>query len=271
VYKPTPPYAGACTADQLASVIGDCFDPSTDSQSACDAWEGDSRNSACRGCWSGPIAGTPAATWAPYVFLDNPGQTTYVNVSGCIVLADPSELSCAQTIQNDFACELAACEASCPVPIAGSTTNAVIELENCFKSVDLGGCSMYATGATGATACRETLAANGPSVFCFEAEQGEPQALLAYFTLACGVAPPADSDAETQPDGGPPLADAGVSADTESDAGTDAVSDGGAGIASDGGADAQGAGSADAPSDGSTDAQSDGSTDAQSDAGADAT
>ncbi len=194
VYKPTPRYADKCTAKQLETVVDDCFDPATDSQSACNAWASDARNSACRGCWSGPAESMSSSTdtgstttWTPYIFVANPGQTTYVNVSGCIALADPSELPCAQTIQNDFACELDACGASCPVPISGSTANAMNALEACFVSADMGGCSIYATEAK---ACRKTVAADSAAAFCLDAEKEDPDALLEYFTLACGEAPP---------------------------------------------------------------------------------
>jgi hypothetical protein len=201
VYKPSPRYADACTTDQLATVIRDCFDSATDSQRACDAWGANSRNRDCFECWSGPITSATSdaaatTTWAPYGFVKNPGQTTYVNVSGCIVLAAPNELPCAQAIQNDFACELDACEATCPVPASGSTTSAMTALEGCFESANEGsGCAVYAKGAAGAmgaTACAARLAASGPAAFCFDAEMEEPQALLEYFTLACGAPPPED-------------------------------------------------------------------------------
>jgi hypothetical protein len=224
VYKPTPPYAGACTADQLDAVMRDCFDPTTDSQAACDAWGNDSRNRDCRSCWSGPVAGVPSTTtWAPYVFVDNPGQTTYVNVSGCIVLTAPSELPCAQTIQNDFACELDACEGNCPVPTEGNATRAVAELESCFASANVGGCSVYAAGAK---ACRKSTA-TGPSAFCFDAEKEEPDALHEYFTLACGVAPAGD-DAGLPSDAGMSGNEAGDDAGdgVDASAGADASADG---------------------------------------------
>jgi hypothetical protein len=214
VYKPTAPYAGACTADQLDAVMRDCFDPSTNSQRACDAWSSDSGNHDCRSCWSGPVASVPqVTTWAPYVFVANPGQTTYVNVSGCIVLADPTELPCAQTIQNDFACELDACEGNCPVPVAGSSANAVRALDGCFAAANVGGCSVYAEGAK---ACRKS-AAGGASGFCFDAETGDSQALLEYFTLACGVAPAIDAGAGP-PDAGNPGLDGGDDRDASVDA-----------------------------------------------------
>jgi hypothetical protein len=231
-YNPSSSYADACTADQLAAVIHDCFDPSTDSQAACDAWESDSRNHACLACWSGPIVAMPsgvtappASTWAPYLYVDSPGQTTYVNVSGCIVLADPSQLNCAQDIQYDFSCDLLACEANCPVPTAGSFVSAEVALEACFESANRpagGGCSMYATAAA---ACRETLGSSGSAAFCFDAEQEQPQALLQYFTLACGAAPPAE-DAGSVTDAGEPSPEAALTAaDAEAEASLDSSSD----------------------------------------------
>jgi len=221
VYKPSPRYADACTTDQLAAVIRDCFDPATDSQPSCDAWGANSRNRDCFECWSGPITSATSdaaatTTWAPYAYIKNPGQTTYVNVSGCIVLAAPNELPCAQAIQNDFACELDACEATCPVPASGSTTSAVTALETCFQSANMGGgCAVYdkgAAGAMGATACAARLAASGPAAFCFNAEMEEPQALLEYFTLACGAPPPEDGG-EGEPEGGFAAPEAGGASD----------------------------------------------------------
>jgi hypothetical protein len=228
VYKPSPRYADACTPDQLAAVIRDCFDPATDSQSACDVWGRASGNQACLNCWSGPVT---TSTWAPYLYVDSEGETTYVNVSGCVVLADPSQLPCAETIQNDFACDLDACEENCPIPTDGSASYAVAALENCFDSADMGGgCSVYSAGAAGAQACRATLAASGPAAFCFDAEKGGPQALLQYFTLACGAAPPVDGG-EAGPDAGAvspsEAGDSNVAGADASADGTDASADGG--------------------------------------------
>jgi hypothetical protein len=164
-------------------------------------------------------------TSAPYGYIKNPGQTTYVNVSGCIVLAAPNELPCAQAIQNDFACELDACEATCPVPASGSTTNAVIALQSCFESANVrGGCAVYANGAAGAmgaTACAARLAA-GPAAFCFDAEMEEPQALLEYFTLACGAPPPGDGGEGGEPDAAFASPEAGSASDAAGGAAGDA-------------------------------------------------
>jgi hypothetical protein len=151
--------------------------------------------------------------WAPFVFALNPGESNYINIGGCVELADPSQDSCAKMIQAQLACELAACLANCPVPAPsdGGTVdkttydNALKALNGCYNVADcadppgctIGGCQTFANAAA---QCASPLMAGGPTAFCFQAGS-DPMALKQLFTLACGGG--------SIPDAAPPPTDAG--------------------------------------------------------------
>jgi hypothetical protein len=189
VRPPIGPYAGACTNMQLVELMDACF-AALSTQEACSAWEADPGNAGCLGCWAGPET---AATWAPYLFLTNPGQSDYLNVSGCIALADPGEMACAETLQAALECEFASCIGSCPIPTMGSVASIQVahnQLDDCYDNSDMAGCK---TLVSSGNACAATVADSG-AAFCFVASMQVP-ALLQFFTLACGMPPDAGADA----------------------------------------------------------------------------
>ena len=178
---PVGPHEGACTTAQLASLVAACF-AAFATVDNCTAWEDEPANLKCLGCWAGP---TTASRWAPYLYAKNPGESDYLNVSGCVALADPAAVPCAKKLEAALECELAVCLPSCPVPNAASpdeTATAEEALGGCYDRVDEGRCSAYASAAS---ACAPALEGAGPAAFCFAAS-GNTNALLDFFTLACG-------------------------------------------------------------------------------------
>jgi hypothetical protein len=82
------------------------------------------------------------------------------NVAGCLELTDPGELSCAKSVQALDECELASCEANCPVTDTGTFNNYM----SCAMNADVGGCTPYESAAE---ACAYPLTDAGPESTCF--------------------------------------------------------------------------------------------------------
>jgi hypothetical protein len=202
VYEtPSGPYAGACTTDQLDKLVAACFG-SMATTAACSAWLAASDNQACLGCWAGPAEGA-AGTWPPVIYAANGGQAIFVNVGGCIALADPLQIECAQKTEFALECALAVCVPYCPIPTMGSTKVAEKALDGCLETAGQGACSMFAQQAA---ACETELsgspAEKSPAAFCYAAATSA-DALMEYLSLACGP----NEDASTGPP--PPAPDAG--------------------------------------------------------------
>jgi hypothetical protein len=82
------------------------------------------------------------------------------NVAGCIELTDPGALSCAKSVQALSECELASCEANCPV----TDTNTLNSYMDCAMNADVGGCTPYESAAS---ACAYPLIDAGLESLCF--------------------------------------------------------------------------------------------------------
>jgi len=202
-YGNVGPYAGACSDAQLDTMVAACFAASA-TKPACDSWVDDTANAGCLACWAGPTDGMGGATvtsWAPVLYTTNGGQAVVINEGGCIALADPSALMCAQNTEYAFECDFAACESACPIPAMGDDTammTATNDLFDCFTVAESGGCASYAAQAS---TCESSLM-NGPAGFCYTAAM-VPDDLLKYLRLACG-ARPQDAGLPVPPeDGGP--------------------------------------------------------------------
>jgi len=201
-HPPTGPYTGACTDAQLDALIKDCFVAAA-TAGTCNAWLADSNNTACTACWVGQPSPT-AMSWAPFLYVDNPGQVDFVNVAGCLVLADPSLYTCAHSIEAMFTCDLAACQANCPVPQNASTVDveaAESTLSACFEAANETGCEQFAELAAPCIPSPDAgFVDAGPASFC-SSVGSDPVSLRTYFDLACGV-PHDDADAGVAYDGG---------------------------------------------------------------------
>jgi hypothetical protein len=186
---PVGPYTGACTSVQLDKLITSCFDTSS-TQAMCDTWVQNAANAACLTCWLGPMK---ADHWAPIVYTNNPGETDYVNFPGCVELADPQLIACAQAIEANITCDLQACLSNCPVPQDPASTMrsaSITALNACFGVADLSGCTTFSDPAN---KCVGTLD-GGTASFCLSASK-DPMALRQFFGLACGAAPTGPPDA----------------------------------------------------------------------------
>jgi hypothetical protein len=130
---------GACIAgasgDPIAGFFDACLGPSATTDK-CNTFR--SANSTCVSCILTPES---APKYGP--LIEHGGFVT-VNVAGCIELADPGALACAKAVQALAGCELAACEANCPVHDSDSLT----AYEACATNAETGGCDTYATAAT---------------------------------------------------------------------------------------------------------------------------
>jgi hypothetical protein len=178
---PVGPHQGACSSAQLESLVSACFAAFATSAN-CTAWEEEPANLKCLGCWSGPVT---ASQWAPYLYVNNPGETDYVNVAGCVALADPGQIACAKSLEAALQCELDACLGPCPVPNSGTpdqTQVAEEALTSCYDRVDQGGCKAIVDRGT---QCGQALLDGGAASFCFQTGR-QTGALLQFFALACG-------------------------------------------------------------------------------------
>jgi hypothetical protein len=81
------------------------------------------------------------------------------NVAGCLELTDPGALSCAKSVQALDQCELASCEANCPV----TDSNTFGAYTSCATQAGRNGCGAYDTAAT---TCTEPLYDAGPEATC---------------------------------------------------------------------------------------------------------
>ncbi len=211
---------GTCTDTQLNDLIAACFDSQQASAAACGAWEHDPANQACAACWLGPVTATKS--WAPFLYADNPGETDYINIGGCVALADPSNVTCGKAVQAELQCELKACLQQCTVPAfsadagnASRVEDASSALYACYSAADQGGCQSYASAAS---ACAAGIEDGGTSAFCFAANK-DSGSLLQLFQLACGTVQVAD--------GGPPVDSGPGDAGVTDGAPVDAPDDGG--------------------------------------------
>jgi hypothetical protein len=195
-FPPVGPGTGACTDAQITGLINGCFGANGTSM-ACGAWYADPNNQACFACTEGPVTAT---TWAPFVYARNPGETDYVNIGGCVALAQPAALACAKSIQAEFTCEMAACLTACPIPggpdagvaDGGAVKAAVAALYSCYNYVDQTSCKTYVDAVS---ACATPMFNSGPTAFCYAANK-DTTALRQLFTLACGSSAPADGGAD---------------------------------------------------------------------------
>ncbi len=130
-----------------------CIDPMMATPATCRAFaQTSARNAACVGCILTPES---AAMYGPFV---DHGTFITENVGGCIQLADPGSLTCAKAQQALTGCELAACQARCPVYDPSSRKG----LDVCTFTAASGGCQMFATQAS----CASALVEAGGSPAC---------------------------------------------------------------------------------------------------------
>jgi hypothetical protein len=225
--------SGDSGTDPIQEFYEACLDADAATVTSCNEFH--ARNAACAACILTPQS---AAYYGP--LIDFPGYLT-PNVAGCLEVApgaggtlEPGALSCAKAVQALAGCELAACQANCPVQ--GQTSFEAYE--RCAAAAATSGCAAWATAASCASSEAD---AGGLASACLGSFQTFYDAIVPLF---CG--PPTAT----------PQLDAGLDAGSV-DAGSVDAGSGGPGLD---------AGSPDAASDGPT---PDGKLDA-GDAGRDA-
>jgi hypothetical protein len=211
-YRAAQPRSTACLGADGGSTIEDFFDAClgpNKPKDACSDYNAVPSNAACAACVLTPY---DADSLGPIL---NYGEFVGGNVAGCIERTAPADTSCARAVQALTDCEVAACQANCPVTDATS----LAAREACASAADANGCSPYLAVAA---ACRSSEADAGLAVPCTNvAFKDFYDAVVPYF---CGIAPldasaPSDAAAgdaafELLADGGhgnpPPALDAGA-------------------------------------------------------------
>ena len=183
MYRPaTAAWQDVCTTDQMAGFYAACIAAGPDagaSTVSCKAFsETSSGNAACAACILTPETMTAFGPLVDY------GTFIADNVGGCIELTDPNGLVCAKAQQALAGCELAACQANCPVHDNASRDS----LDQCTTAAAAAGCQMFATQA----GCATTLAEAGTSTACATSFHDFYSAVVPLF---CGPPPAIDGGA----------------------------------------------------------------------------
>jgi hypothetical protein len=140
---------------------------------------------------AGGMIPKPTSSWGPTIHTNNPGQSNWLNVGGCVGVADPDGgQDCATALTNAFECEYFACIAvpGCSVPVYPASAEPRLKaLQGCFAAAGSGVCSSYADKAKSACASYTDAsgADAGPAAFCFNAAT-DSTALTTMLTQACG-------------------------------------------------------------------------------------
>jgi hypothetical protein len=200
-YHPaTAAWQGVCTPDEIMDFYDACLGPSA-SPADCKALSApDAADAACAACIVTPDSATA------YGPLIDHGTFVANNVAGCIQLTLTGELSCAKAEAALAGCELAACEANCPVENTATRT----AYDSCASAADTAGCQSYEQMAS----CAQSLVQDdaGAAAPCLSPSfEGFYNAIVPLF---CGQPPPPR-------DAGPVLVDAGEDASPRPEAAAD--------------------------------------------------
>jgi hypothetical protein len=151
--KPGVPLDGSAPADPIKLFHDKCLGGASATQ--CDVFK--QEYPACASCILTPDT---ADHYGPLI---QHGGFVTGNVAGCLELTDPGALSCAKSVQALDECELASCEANCPV----SDTTSFNNYMGCAMNADVGGCTPYESAAA---ACAYPLTDAGPESLCFASD-----------------------------------------------------------------------------------------------------
>jgi hypothetical protein len=242
----TAAWQGVCTRALIDGFYTACFDLSKATPATCRAFVSDPNAAGCSQCI---LTSDQAPHYGPLIdhTIDHTSFVT-TNVAGCIELTDPKGRSCSKSLQALGGCEIAACEANCPVNDGPS----LAAYSACVAAADESGCQSYAATAA---SCVDAEVDSGLVADCLIPTFAEFYA--AVVPLFCGP-PPAD--------GGAPPYDASFDATLE--AGPDAQADArGDAPSSDARFDAKTDALADAPADAPSEAASDAPAEASSSSG----
>jgi len=178
----TGKHQNICTPNAIDAIYEHCFDPTIASSLACG-----NDSVAYAACFTCILTPADASHLGP--LLDDSTGWVRPNVAGCIELSDQSTqgLACAKGVQVLASCELAACEANCPVTGYGSGSSAYVE---CAQQADATGCEPFVSAASCASldAGVGTADASDSIAGCL---QTSFEAFYRYAVpLFCGAPPP---------------------------------------------------------------------------------
>ncbi len=144
VWVPPVPQAHLCSTVQINDYFTDCTG-TTATGTACAAWTQSSANSSCLSCLQ-----TPSTASRYGVLIGFPGNVVELNVAGCVALAEPCNLPCAQTSLAIAQCREAACSTtSCPDQSEQlSCATAADACTSCEQYVTASACLTELTGPT---------------------------------------------------------------------------------------------------------------------------
>jgi hypothetical protein len=108
-WVPPLPRGFRCSPMQITDFYDLCLGASATGTS-CGTWTAEAANATCLGCLK-----TPSTAPAYGVFIGFPGDVVELNEAGCVALAEPCNLVCAQTWLASIECREASCtQANCP-------------------------------------------------------------------------------------------------------------------------------------------------------------
>ena len=156
-YRAAMPPSDACVGvdggDGWEDFYDACLGPDKTTAGCATYKAASAANAACAACVL-----TPYSADQPGPILDY-GQYVGGNVAGCIELTDPGDPSCPKAVQALSECELAACQANCPV----SDPTSLSARDDCAAEADTTVCSsLYAMAET----CRASEADAGQGSAC---------------------------------------------------------------------------------------------------------
>jgi hypothetical protein len=177
--KPHPttvaaPYKGSCTAAEIDTVYQQCFNGGTGCTSTLP-------------CYACIFSSVGAAAWGPTVVVPNDSaqySLVELNVGGCLDLLEPCNAPCAYALENQSACEYAACGTNCPITSNAASTT---DYDNCATTIDTcapNGCATYSVGA----ACASSIlpGPDHPGNVCFANEANFELQFDAISAVFCG-------------------------------------------------------------------------------------
>jgi hypothetical protein len=175
-----PVEPSACTVLLLNDYYTSCLGPQASATTCDQAWGAgeDTQHATCQSCILTQSSATKWGALVDYSLGGDAGEggIVSVNVAGCIEILDPSQLPCAESVQQADECEHAACDAVCPVNDAASFAN----WEACVNASANGECLTYATSAQ----C-ESGEDSGPAAACVTGSDFQDQ-FMAVATVFCG-------------------------------------------------------------------------------------
>lgn len=207
-YQPAATPTGACLGADGGELWDEfyaaCLGPAK-TPDDCTTFKQTPANAACAACILTPYT---AAELGPIL---NFGEFVGANVAGCIEITDPSHPSCPKAVQAQSDCEIAACQANCPV----SSPTSLAARQNCATEADGAGCASFLMMAA---TCQAAEVDAGLASPCMNG--GFMEFYDAVVPLFCGqpMATGAGVDAGSDASSGLPASDSGQPA---SDAGAD--------------------------------------------------